>query len=64
MAGSFSVYHYDVSKEIADKKAQSVNEVHADIVATGCPGCMIQIADALNRNHIKADVKHIIELID
>lgn len=64
MAGSFSVYHYDVSKEIADKKAQSVNEVRADIVATGCPGCMIQIADALNRNKVKAEVKHIIELMD
>jgi glycolate oxidase iron-sulfur subunit len=64
MAGSFSVYHYDVSKEIADKKAQSIQEAHADIVATGCPGCMIQIADALNRNHIKAEVKHIIELMD
>jgi glycolate oxidase iron-sulfur subunit len=64
MAGSFSVYHYDVSKEIADKKAQFIEEVHADIVATGCPGCMIKIADALGRNNIKAEVKHIIELMD
>ena len=64
MAGSFSIYHYDVSKEIADKKAQSIGESRADIVATGCPGCMIQIADALNRNGIKAEVKHIIELMD
>ena len=64
MAGAFSVYHYDVSREIADKKAQSIGETHADIVATGCPGCMIQLTDTLNRNKIKKDVKHIIELMD
>ena len=64
MAGAFSVYHYDVSKEIADKKAETVRETHADVVATGCPGCMIQLADTLNRNKINCDVKHIIELLD
>jgi glycolate oxidase iron-sulfur subunit len=64
MAGGFSVYHYDVSKEIADKKAQSIDETHADIVVTGCPGCMIQLSDTLGRNNIKKDVKHIIELLD
>lgn len=64
MAGGFSVYHYDVSKEIADKKAQSIGETHADVVATGCPGCMIQLTDSLSRNGIKNEVKHIIELLE
>jgi len=64
MAGSFSVYHYDVSKEIADKKAQAIDESHADIVATGCPGCMIQIDDAMHRSKMKVEVKHIVELMD
>ncbi|HOG16316.1 MAG TPA: (Fe-S)-binding protein [Syntrophales bacterium] len=64
MAGAFSVYHYDVSKEISDKKAQSIRETSADIVATGCPGCMIQLADTLGRNKINKEVKHIVELLD
>jgi glycolate oxidase iron-sulfur subunit len=64
MAGAFNVYHYDVSKDIADKKAETVRETHADIVATGCPGCMIQLADTLHRNKVNTEVKHIIELLD
>jgi glycolate oxidase iron-sulfur subunit len=64
MAGGFSVYHYDISSEIADKKAQSIGETHADVVATGCPGCMIQLTDSLSRNGIKNEVKHIIELLE
>jgi glycolate oxidase iron-sulfur subunit len=63
MAGAFSVYHYDVSKNIADRKAQCINETGADIVATGCPGCMIQLMDCIERNKLPQKVMHIMELI-
>lgn len=38
MGGSFSVYHYDLSKKIAKKKMDGIATTKADIVVTACPG--------------------------
>jgi glycolate oxidase iron-sulfur subunit len=63
MAGAFSMYYYDLSKEIADKKAASIKSTGADIVVTSCPGCEIQLIDSLVRNKLPVKVMHIMELV-
>ena len=63
MAGAFSINHYDVSKKIADKKAETIGETKADFVATDCPGCMIQLMDTMKRQNLPQKVKHIMELL-
>ncbi len=45
MGGSFSVYHYDLTKKIAAKKMDGIKATGADIVVTACPGCMINLID-------------------
>ena len=62
MGGSFTITHYDVSKKIADRKVEGIKATGADIVVTACPGCVIQIRDALSRDNIKTPVYHICEL--
>ena len=63
LGGSFSITHYDVSKKIADHKANGVTASGADAVVTACPGCMIQLRDTLSRNKKEdVDVLHIGEL--
>ena len=62
MGGSFTITHYDVSKKIADRKVEGIKITGADIVVTACPGCVIQIRDALSRHNIKTPVYHISEL--
>jgi glycolate oxidase iron-sulfur subunit len=64
MAGSFTIYYYDLSKKIADKKMETIKESGADIVAVGCPGCMIQLIDNTVRHGMQVEVKHIAELIE
>jgi glycolate oxidase iron-sulfur subunit len=64
MAGAFSIYYYDLSKKIADKKAEGIKSTGADIVATGCPGCQIQLIDSLARNQLPVKVRHIMELVE
>ncbi len=64
-AGSFSVDFRETSLKIGLKKAESIMETDADTVATGCCGCIMQIAEALHikgRDDIK--VKHTLEIID
>jgi len=61
--GLFSVHHYDISSEIATDKAKNILATGADIVATGCPACVMQIADGLAHIGRNIPVVHTIELI-
>jgi len=63
MGGSFNLQHYDISKNIGEKKAAHIQDTGADIVATGCPACMIQISDMLSRTGARIAVRHPVELI-
>jgi len=62
LGGSFSITHYDVSKKIADHKVEGIMAAGADAVVTACPGCMIQLRDALSRHKKAVEVVHIGEL--
>ncbi|RLC47475.1 MAG: hypothetical protein DRH70_03275 [Candidatus Coatesbacteria bacterium] len=61
--GLFSVHHYDISRAIAADKAKNILATGADIVATGCPACAMQIADGLAHIGRNIPVVHTIELI-
>lgn len=63
MAGTFSINYYDTAKKIASKKIETIKDTGADILATGCPGCMIQFIDNITRHKMPVKVMHIMELI-
>src|SRR3989337_1535578 len=63
LGGSFNITDYDFSMEIARSKAEDIKNTGADIVATACPGCMIQIKDGLHQIGVKAKVVHVVELL-
>ncbi len=48
LGGTYSVYHYDTSKKIGAKKASSITGSGAALVATDCPGCIMQLQDSIN----------------
>jgi glycolate oxidase iron-sulfur subunit len=62
LGGSFSITHYEVSRKIADHKVDAITACGADAVVTACPGCMIQLRDALARRKAAVAVFHIGEL--
>lgn len=64
MAGSFSMHYYDLSKKIADKKIDTIKATQADIVAAGCPGCMIQLIDNTMRHNLPVTVMHLMDLLE
>jgi glycolate oxidase iron-sulfur subunit len=64
MAGTFSIYFYELSQKIAAKKAASIKQTGADVVVTDCPGCQIQIIDTLKRHNLPQQVHHIMELLE
>ena len=64
MGGSFSVYHYDLSKKIAAKKMEGIKATGADLVVTACPGCMINLLDNVLQHRMPQKVHHLLELVE
>jgi glycolate oxidase iron-sulfur subunit len=63
-AGLFSVSHYQLSRQINDKKIKNILAAHPEVVTSGCPGCNLHIMDGLNKADNEAVVAHYIELIN
>ncbi len=63
LGGTFSVYHYQTSKDIGARKVPGIKESGAKLVATGCPGCMMQLQDSINHAGLTVRAVHILELV-
>jgi len=63
LGGTFNVYHYGSSMEINDLKSEAIIATGADAVATGCPGCMMQLDDGLKQHGSTVEVVHTMELL-
>ena len=62
--GVMRVSHPSLSGAIGEKKARDVSATQASMVATGCPGCRMQIADALRHAGTEAEVIHTVQVIE
>jgi glycolate oxidase iron-sulfur subunit len=62
--GSFNIANYDLSLKILEKKIQAVEDTGADIVATSCSGCLLQLMDGLHQAGSKKEVRHIVEMVN
>jgi glycolate oxidase iron-sulfur subunit len=62
MGGSFNLQHYDISASIGRRKRDNIVNSGCQVVATGCPACMLQITDMLSRAGDRITVKHAIEI--
>ena len=60
--GSFTLTHYDLSRKIGQRKRNNIADSKADIVACGCPACMMQISNMLALNKDDVKVKHVVEI--
>lgn len=62
-AGSYALSHYDLSMKVLDRKMDNLADTGADILATSCPACMIQLAHGIRQKGLKIKVRHISELL-
>jgi glycolate oxidase iron-sulfur subunit len=64
-AGIYNITNYELSMRILQRKIDDIRTTHPDVLATGNPGCMMQIAFGLHRaglTHMR--VMHPVELLD
>lgn len=63
-AGIYNLSHAKMSAEILDSKMQALSRANPDVIATGNPGCLLQIRRGVAERGLDCEVLHPIELIE
>ncbi len=58
-AGTYVIKDYDTAQKIFRRKGRAIEESGADVVATSCPACLIQLKNGVGQG---VEVKHVAEL--
>ena len=63
-AGTYNIVQNELSMKILDEKMGNLAGVAPEVIATANVGCMLQLRAGVNRARIKAEVVHVVELLD
>jgi glycolate oxidase iron-sulfur subunit len=63
-AGIYNLVQPDAANELGDRKAKLIVPLNVEVVATGNPGCLLQLQSSLKRNGSNTPVVHTIQLLD
>lgn len=62
-SGTFSLTHYDLSMQILDKKMDNIVDTGAELIATCCPSCMMQLRHGVSRRGLETKLVHPVQLL-
>jgi glycolate oxidase iron-sulfur subunit len=63
-AGIYNLTHRAMSRQVLDRKMDALAEADPDWIATGNPGCLMQLAAGARARGLRARVAHPVELLD
>jgi len=63
-AGSQLITHYETSTAVLDRKMDNLKSTNANVIASGCPGCQMQLTTGIKRSGLDVKVVHPIVLLD
>jgi glycolate oxidase iron-sulfur subunit len=63
-AGIYNVTHPAMAMRLLDRKMRHIAEVNPDVIATGNPGCLLQLGWGAKRAGLSVEVLHPVELLD
>ncbi len=63
-AGIYNLVQPDAANALGDRKAQLIAPLNPEVVATGNPGCLLQLQSSLSRQGHPTPVVHTIQLVD
>ena len=63
-AGSQLITHYETSLQVLDRKMDNLVSTQARVIASGCPGCQMQLNTGIQRRGLDVRVVHPITLLD
>ncbi|MBV8514874.1 MAG: glycolate oxidase, partial [Acidobacteria bacterium] len=63
-AGIYNLVQPDTATELGDRKAELIARLKPDVIATGNPGCLLQLQSSLARAGHNIPVVHTVQLLD
>lgn len=63
MAGAFGMKYAELSLPILKQKIQNARDSGAEVIAVGCPACMMQIKGGLDKQAPEITVKHVADIL-
>ena len=63
-AGSQLITHYETSLKVLARKMDNLTATQAQYIASGCPGCQMQLNVGIRKRGLNVQVVHPIELLD
>ncbi len=63
-AGTYSILQREMSMRLGDRKARNIIATGANYMATGNPGCALQLTNALDRAGSETEVRYVVDLLD
>jgi glycolate oxidase iron-sulfur subunit len=63
-AGSQLITHYETSTKVMERKVDNLASTGAQIIASGCPGCQMQLNTAIKKRRLDVRVVHPVTLLD
>ncbi len=63
-AGSQLITHYETSLKVMGRKMDNVQGTQAQFIASGCPGCQMQLNVGVRRRGLQTQVVHPVVLLD
>lgn len=63
-AGIYNLLEPEAAIELRDRKVQNIIRTEADVIVSGNPGCLLQIATGLEAAGRPIPIMHLVELID
>jgi glycolate oxidase iron-sulfur subunit len=63
-AGIYNLTHREMSSAVLARKMAALAAAHPDVVASGNPGCLLQLRTGAARHGLRARIAHPVELLD
>lgn len=64
LGGTLGYFHPEISERIGKSKIESIIQTKTEVVAAGCPGCIMFIKEMLRRQGINKEVLHTIQILE
>jgi len=62
--GSQLIGHYSLSRKVMQRKIDQLKNSGAEVIASGCPACQMQLNAGIKRRGLQVKVIHPVELLD
>jgi glycolate oxidase iron-sulfur subunit len=62
-AGIYNILHAETAQALLDRKMTHIASVHPQVIASGNPGCLLQLRQGARRHQLAVDVLHPMEIL-